>query len=228
MRLFFFILISGLLFFSCQKGGDIINENLAEIREYYYEGECDEFDVSLVCGYREKDYVLNGYVTEQIEFGVLTFVMDDVSKYNIDNMKYVLIIGTNRYDGVLEKNPFDNSLVADIKKRVNVDKGVSAKIMLGEFVKEVKLKRIDSEWKISSTDLKDIIYKNYKNEIKSLIENDSFQGEIYIRAINDKDEYADDYYWYVSIISRKGGKLNALISIDNGEILLQKNTLDKF
>ena len=73
--------------------------------------------------------------------------------------------------------------------------------------------------------MKKIIAKEFKEEINGLLEERVFQGEIYIKILNDADMYIGDYYWYVSIISRKGGKLNALISTKTGEILSNNNSL---
>lgn len=227
MKIIFLLLASFMLFTSCNGKNNYLEDNIAEVREYLFEGKRDNVNVTFVCGKREKDYVLNGYATELIDFGVLTFDIEDKENYSIENAKYVLTVGTTRYDGDLQKNPFDGTFVADIKKIINVENSVSAKIMLGELVKEIKLERIDSNWQVSANDILKIVSKNFKNEIKFLVEDGIFKGEIYVKTINDADMYIGDYYWYVSIISRNGGKLNAIISTKTGEILSHNNTLDK-
>lgn len=227
MKIIFLLFAVVLTFTSCQGKEKYIEDNIAEIRECLYEGKFEGVDVSLICGERESEYVLNGFATDLIEFGVLTFDVEDIENLSLDSMKYVLTVGTTRYDGDLQKNPFVGTLVADVKKNINVTSGVSAKIMLGDFVKEIKLTRIDSDWEIKSSDVKKILYKNFKDEINSLVEDGVFKGEVYIKILNDADMYIGDYYWYVSIISRSGGKLNAIISKKTGEILSQNSTLDK-
>ena len=61
----------------------------------------------------------------------------------------------------------------------------------------------------------------------SLNGNNIFNGEIYIKIVNDADIYKGDYYWYVSLISRKGGTLSLIISPYNKEILAINDTIEK-
>lgn len=227
MKIFLFLVATMLMFTSCQSIDNYIDKNISEIRESLYEGSCDDFNVTLVCGEREKDYVLNGISTSNIEFGVLTFDIKNMEISEKNELKYVLNIGTERYSGELEINPFDNTLVADIHKKVTGNENIRAKVILDDFVKEVKLEKVDCDFSINSSDVKKIISKNFKDDIKLLIEEGEFKGEIYIKILNDADMYIGDYYWYVSIISRDGRKLNTLISTKTGEILSINGTLGK-
>ena len=96
---------------------DYAKNNIAEYRQNLYVGENENIFVSLTSGCREKDYVVNGFCTEPIEFAVLTFnLKQDVSVP--ETVNYVLTVGTARYDGLLEKNPYKGSYVCDIKKIV--------------------------------------------------------------------------------------------------------------
>jgi len=226
MKFIFLLFFSLIMCSSCNSKISIIDKNLAEIREFLYEGQVEGMTVSLMCGKREKDYILDGYATALIEFGVLTFDIENIEEYDTAGSKYVLYVGNTKYEGDLQKNPFDGTLVADIKKNICVSSGVSVKIILNDYEKEIKLKRMDSEWNINAEDVKKIIYSNFKEEISLLRDKKEFRGEIYIKILNDADIYASDYYWYVSIISRTGGRLNAIISNKTGEILSLNNTLN--
>ena len=226
MKIIFLLIAVSMVFSSCSKN-NYLEDNIAEIRECLYEGKNEDVSVNFVCGKREKDYVLNGFATELIEFGVLTFDIKDKEKYATQTGKYVLTVGTTRYDGDLQKNPFDGTFVADIKKVIKDTQSIRAKIIMGDLVKEIKLHRIDSDWQVSSGDVIKIINKNFKQDINSLVVDGVFKGEVYIKILNDADMYVGDYYWYVSVISRSGGKLNAIISHKTGEILSHNNTLQK-
>ena len=50
------------------------------------------------------NYKINGYCTEPIEFGVLTFKLRNIDDFDVNIAQYVIFIGTSRFDGVLEKN----------------------------------------------------------------------------------------------------------------------------
>ena len=117
MKFFLLMLFSLVFCLSCNnKYENLLKANTAEIRQFYMEGKTEDYDVNLICGMREKDYKINGYCTEPIEFGVLTFKMKNIEDYDINIAQYVIFIGTSRFDGVLEKNPFDSTLVADLKR----------------------------------------------------------------------------------------------------------------
>lgn len=222
MKLIFF-LISIFLFSGCSKN-DYINENISEIRNFLYEGVADNVVATLVCGYREKDYILDGYSTDLIEFGVLTFdIKDGIYK----TAKFSVFYNENVIEGELVQNPFDNTLVVDLKKIIDVSE-ITVSIELEDNKREIKLKRLDTNWKVSSEEVKNIITKNFKEEINNLIVEGDFKGEVYIKILNDADIYKGDYYWYVSIIGQKGGKLNAIISPHTGSVLSSNQTIDKF
>ena len=191
------------------------------------EGKSDNINASLICGLREKDYVINGYATELIEFGILTFDIENINDYDEKIATYVLLVGTVRYDGDLQKNPFDNTLVADIKTIINSSENVTAKIIIGDFTQEIKLKNVCNNWSVDSEEVYKIVAKNFKDDIKKLIINNVFNGEVYVKIINDADINVGDYYWYVNIVNRTGRKLSLIISPHTSEILAVNNTLNK-
>ena len=226
MKLFFLIFLASLTFFGCSTNTEkYLRQNTAELREYLYEGSSDGVCASLIFGKREKNYIVNGYATELVEFGVLTFDVPKDIQIDETIAKYVVTVGTTRYSGDLQKNPFENTLVADIKKNISGVQSVTAKIIAGEFVKEIKLVCINENWKIKSADVYSLVAKAFKNDFAKMINNNSFAGELYIKIINDSDENTSDYYWYVCVIGRTGGRLSLIVSPKTGEILAVNNLL---
>lgn len=229
MKFFIVILIGVCLFSSCNnKYENLLKSNTAEVREFIMEGKSEGINASLVCGMREKDYKINGYATELIEFGVLTFEIENIENYDDSKANYVLFVGTNRFDGILEKNPFNGTLVADIKQIIDREANVIAKIIIGEFKREIRLNVIGMDWKVDVEQVYEIVASNFKAQISTLNSNNIFNGEVYIKILNDADIYKGDYYWYVSIISRKGGTLSMIISPYSKEILAINDTLQNF
>ena len=226
---FFVVIFMGLvLLTSCtNKYENLLKSNTAEVREFIMEGKVDNVSVSLVCGMREKDYKLNGYATDLIEFGVLTFVLDKIDDYDETIANFVLIVGTSRFDGALEKNPFDSTLVADIKQVVDKNENVTAKIVIGDFSREISLTLIGSDWKVDSEEVYRIVANKFKDQLSALNSNNIFNGEVYIKILNDADIYKGDYYWYITLISRKGGTLSLIISPYTKEILAVNDTIEK-
>ena len=130
----FFLLLCVIVLSSCgNKYENMLKNNTAEVRKYLLEAKEDQMNVSLILGLREKNYIVNGYATDLIEFGVLTFEFSDYGNIDKNSASYELLVGTQKFAGILQENPFDKTLVADIKKMIDPKKKVTAKIISGEF-----------------------------------------------------------------------------------------------
>lgn len=220
----FFLLLCVIVLSSCgNKYENMLKNNTAEVRKYLLEAKDEQMNVSLILGLREKNYIVNGYATDLIEFGVLTFEFSDYGNIDKSSASYELLVGTQKFAGILQENPFDQTLVADIKKMIEPTKKVTAKIISGDFSKEIELKYINKDWKVDSDDVYEIVAKKMKNELSQLSNKNTFEGEVYIKIINDADINVSDYYWYVSIIGRGGKRLSLIISPKTKEIMAVNN-----
>ena len=181
MNILFFILLLPMFFvFGCTaKYEKILLNNIAEARQFMYVGEKDNVKATFICGCREKEYIANGIATELQDFGVITFFLDENVVIDKSLAKYILIVGTKKYDGTLETNPFDGSLVADIGKIIDKGTNITAKLIEGEYIKEMKLSLISDDWNIQYNDVVDIVIKNYKKEIKTFIKDDVLNSPLF-------------------------------------------------
>ena len=220
------VLLCGALLFSvgCSNVNyfyKFANENIAEVRKNMYVGETDNLKVSLISGMREKDYVINGLATDLVEFGVLTFMFKTEVSLP-ETVNYVLTIGTTRYDGVLEQNPYDGSFVCDIKKVVNSADVITAKIIAGEFVESVEVKSVINGWNVDDANALKLACSELKGELNNFIENDEFYAECYIKIINDPDVDKNNYFWYVNFVGRNGNNYAVVINPVSNEIMAKK------
>jgi hypothetical protein len=131
------ICLSCLVFIGCNQYLNITKNSLAEIRYNIFTGNSDNFDITFMSGKREKNYVINGYNTELIDFGIITIT----TNFEVDasiSPSFALTVETLRYEDILEKNPFDGTYVADIKVLVadNIS-SITVKIFMGEIVAEI-------------------------------------------------------------------------------------------
>lgn len=200
---------------------DYAKNNVAEVRQNLYVGESENLKVSLNSGFREKDYVVNGFCTESVEFGVLTFVFK-VEHSLPETINYVLTVGTIRFDGLLEQNPYDGSYVCDVKKLIDSTDVISAKIIAGDFVESVEIKSVSESWNVNYDNALRLACLELKTELTSFIENDEFYGECYIKIINDEEVGKDNYFWYVNFVSRKGKTYAVVINPISNEIMAKK------
>jgi len=194
-----------------------IKNNLADIREIMYEDKNDNFNISLVCGQREEDYVLNGKATPLIPFGIITF--SDGVKSN--DVEYKVFLDDCVLEGVLQKNPFEENYMADLGMIIDKDK-VNTNIISDGEVYEFVLNRVDKSFKYNAEDIIKKISREYKDIIKLFYEDRRFCGEVYLKIITDS--IANDKFWYFNIISTNGKSFAVVMSPETLEVLsLQKN-----
>ncbi len=208
--------------FNVNKFYDFAKNNIAEIRQNMYVGETDNLKVSLISGNREKDYVVNGFATSLVEFAVLTFMFKSEIVLP-ETVNYVLTVGTVRYDGVLEQNPYDGSFVCDVKKIINSNDVITAKIIAGEFVESVEVKSVLTGWNVDSSNALKLACSELKNELANFLENDEFYAECYIKIINDPDVDKNNYFWYVNFVGRNGKNFAVVINPVSNEIMAKKS-----
>ena len=59
----------------------------------------------------------------------------------------------------------------------------------------------------------------YKDELKKFINNGNFEGEIYVKIMNDEKDLVEDFYYLVSVYGRSGKSINVILSPKTGESL---------
>lgn len=210
-----FVLMFSFVLTGCNSTYKEISKNISEVRYNIYVGETDTFKATFMCGKREKDYVINGYTSGLIDFGIITITLKKDLPH--DNAKVVLTVDTNRYEDILEENPFDGTLVCDLKLITN-SSDLTIKVFLNGKTDEIKLNSVSSDWKIDHNEALKLACKTLNSELKTQIE-DGYKGEVYIKIIEDTKVNKGMYYWYVSFAGRDGIKHTVIINPSNGEIL---------
>lgn len=180
--------------------------------------------ISLMCGFRESDYKMDGYSTSLVDFGVITINM---SKENVEykDMSFVLFSGTQKYDGYLVENPFDGSYVADIKKVLDKEANTNIVVNVKGQDYSLKLKNVGSDWSFTIDDALKKFAKDYKEKIMILCENKELLGEVYIKILNDEKFESEDYYYLICVVGRKGESIRVIYSPFNGEILASNTNI---
>ena len=195
-------------------------DNMAEIRESVVFGRSDEMYVTIMSGEREGEYKLNGYATSLIPFGIITVdILQENTKDIEGDMSYVLFVGTKKYSGVFEINPYNDTFVADIGEKIDITQNIRLDIKYNGREESLKLISPQSEWEIDHEKCLANFVDKYKEELKKFVINEVFEGECYIKIIDDWDEFGSEYYYYVSVIGRSGSSISVVISPKSGEIL---------
>lgn len=196
-------------------------DNIAEIRNNIYIGENDDIKATFMSGEREKEYVINGYATPLIEFGVVTFTLLGENVTRAKTGDFTLTIEGKKYEGELELNPFDNTYVADLGMKFDTQNDIIASITIGSFSSETPLSLRSGDWEINSLDALKLACKSLKSEIKDF-DNEEWTSEVYVKIIHDEKVSSDKYFWYVNFVGRNGINHSVIIDPYTKEILAKK------
>ena len=72
-RILVFVLVVCTLFVTaCSSSFGKYEKKISELRNYVYEGSCDNFSVTAVSGEREQPFEINGEAGERVDFSVIT------------------------------------------------------------------------------------------------------------------------------------------------------------
>ncbi len=186
-----------------------ISQNVSEYRQNFFVGVGDKFSATFTDGMRESDFIANGEKTSLVDFGVIVIKTQDLSQKN-----FILKINNEEIKGELEVNPFDNTLVVDLKRKVDKDDNLT----LDYKDESVTLVCLSKEWKIDYNNALDIFVQKNKEKLANFEKNNNFEGEIYIKIVSDKQDMSNIYY-YVLCITKNGDIVANLINVATGEIL---------
>lgn len=199
-------------------------QNVSEIDEVVAVGSCDEIYATLVSGKREDVYSVDGESCVLIPFGVLTVdILNCDDKNLIKDLYFVLFVGIDKFEGVFEKNPYNDTFVFDLGCIVDGKSNVSLEVINNNKLVSLKLKFIQDEWSVRCNDCMSILIDSYQETLREWCVDEGFLGEIYIKVIDEWDRYGSEYYFYVLAVSRDGSKISMIISPYSGKVLAQNS-----
>lgn len=181
-------LISG-----CATNNKIIKNNVSEIRLNEWEYSSEEYYISFSSGKREDPYIIDGEKGKMIDYGIVKLVFYDIE--NNDKIdKFLLIIDDREYSIILEQNPFDNSLMGDIKYCPSKKASVKVNFVYDEKIINNELKEFIEYMPISNQKALKIFLETYKNKINK----DNLKGEIHITILENVKFNKTIKYWYIA------------------------------
>lgn len=211
--LLIFILLGATVLTACVLSKTNINDNISEYSKHLFFGENEDAYVTVTTGTRENPYEYDGISNEKIDF----FVVNTVFKTNTDQqtISSKIKIADKEYDLTLEKNPFKSSFMADLQLPATIDTKIS--LVLNE--KEIILSNKDSAFQITSEKALEVAINSLSEEIKSMTSKNKFNGEGYLKIINNPLQNPELYYWYFSVKGQNGKTYSLIIDTNSGEVL---------
>lgn len=211
------IIVSCVLLVSCNtKDIEIYRENISEARYNYYYGEASGYKMSFTSGVRESDFKLDGYHTENIEFGVITIILPSDVEYS-GVATYRLEYDNKLASGTLEENPFDGSLMADTGFVIDDIDIMKITFKMGDITKIITLDDMTRNFNYDYMGAFELFVDNADGITDYMIDGE-FQAEVYIKIMHD-DTIDSGYYYLIRVIGRDGKVLSGIVNPISGEIL---------
>lgn len=203
------------LFFvcGCSVGDSVVLNNMSDMRINYFEGQNDVIYANLCCGQREETFAYDGVSTNPIECGVITVGFVNICSYS--SISIILSVDGVENEYVLEKSPYDNVFMEDIGKII--DDGSTVLVKLKTSNEFLELINVSKSWNVGYKRAIKIGANYFKEQIKSLYFNNTFNAEGYLKVVA-KYNYPQKY-WYFSLIDKAGKNYSCLIDVNSGKII---------
>ena len=213
--IFVFMAISSILLVSCNRNNmELYKANISEARYNYYYAEAQGYLVSFTSGIRESDFKLDGYHTENIEFGVITIILPKDIEYS-GVATYRIEYDNKLASGTLEQNPFDGSLMADTGFAI-YDVDMVIKFTMGDVSMAFNMKDMSNNFNMDYAGALELFVNNV--DMDDFIVDKEFKAEIYIKIMHD-DTIDSVYYYLIRVIGRDGRVLSGMINPISGELM---------
>lgn len=199
----------------------IAKTHLSEIRYNLYAGQTSLGEVTFMSGQRESEYIINGENTPLTDFGLLTFVPAGSS--DVQQARYHMVADEQVFEGNFEKNPFDQSWVADVETILENVENFTVQLTLDTEQVEATLSSVTAAWTVNHEKAIEIGCSALNLELKAWMKNGTFPAEGYVKIIHDATLNNTDYYWYVNFVNQNGEHVAVIIDPVSKEILAKKS-----
>ena len=204
------------MFSSCKESEyEICRREISETRECFYFVRNSDFVASFTSGQREGDYQLDGVHTEMVDYGVL--VVDFVDKTLTKLPQFLLEIDGEKYAGIMEFNPYNNTFCVDIEKRMSG--GEKVVVSLPDFGFLDTLVYISDMWQVDHNLATEIAISAFGERIKTLIVDGKLEGEIFQKLITPNKRSVENVFWNICLFSKSGEILTCTIDVITGQIV---------
>ena len=213
------LLIVPIMFTAC--GHDLqqkCKDNIADIRYNYFEGETENWRISLTSGMRESPYNYDGKAGELVEFSFVSIS----AKNNAPNIGYAYQVDINdeTLEGMFEQSPYDeNNYGVDLGQKVNDTDEIYVYVNNGQTSEVAKLECVSVNFQLNAEQALEQAINEVQNDILRKL---SGNFEVYVKVISDEDKTIDTKFWYVLFADENGGEITVIIDPNTKQIILKK------
>lgn len=196
-----------------------LNKYISTYQTALYAGGDELFNVNVVDINQEETFLADGIVGEIKNDTTISLKVKDVN-YLEKTYTYKVIGELGSVEGTMQKDKLGISFVSSLENIHDIGNITKAIISYDDTQKEFELVNVLKD-AIDYNKALEISYNNFLEKIDTMLDNNTFDREIYIRVIEDKHNLSNDYYWYVSFIKNREDYFSTLVSL-KGEVVTSK------
>ena len=191
-----------------------MNENMSEITNVYFYGECKDFYVSISSGEREEPYLIDGKHDKNVDFALLTV------KLNKDTQKKVIkvnlsINGENKTYQLIRRGDVENTFMTDLEIKVCDDDEIEFEYDETKFF----MKNESKDFAIDSKKAIQIACEQFSNKITECKKWKNLNSEGYLRVLDKKANNFEDLFWCFTIVNINQKSYSIIISTIDGSVM---------
>ncbi len=205
--------VSSLMLFGCGSQVDrltLVQENMSEKSEVYFFSDNLNLPISIASGVREDPYGYDGESNDKCEFALIIARLD-----NSDNEYVTVNVDGEEKQVLLEFNYRTGTHMADLEQTLTGNEVITVKFL----DEEANLICKSNDFKVDANQALEIGAENLSSFIDSLRSGNNFNGECYLKLLDNISGGFSDIFWLFSVYSADGEMQNVIISTENGSVL---------
>jgi hypothetical protein len=211
-----FVVVAVYFIFFNVNINELAVQNVSEKGSSCYIANSGQASAKVYSGQREEPYVLDGKHNQMTDFTLIVFRTNQIG---VDSPTFIIDINGEKYNGVLETNPYDGSFVSDLQIMVDNNATISLTVTVNDDSYNFEMQNVSGDWQISFDDAMDIGIQDLNSEISLCLNGKELNCELYVKAISDTNGNFDKFFYYVSYIDVNQNSNGVVIDVQTGEII---------
>ncbi len=203
-----------IIFVACSLNlNEKIWQKISEESRELYSGEGSNFYLTLTVGEREEPYERDGFSNNKVIFSVIcvTFFENKTE----ENFNFTININDQTFSGTLEKNVFRGNYMTDLQ--IPIESGSEIILTLNE--ETINLTCISDEFATNYEKAINLAIENLVDEIEKMSVSGQFQGECFLKILNNPLQNKGIFFWHFSIVGQNGDQDYIVIDTMTNAIL---------
>lgn len=205
---FMFAIFMCIFFIGCSNSEKSLKNHLSEYTQTFFVCQTEDYFISINSGKRENEYVFDGKTSELVDFALVTLAFKQGN--TLENIEYKIYINDIEYIGMLQKNPYKNNYMCDLKICLEDTDNINIFILNTSH----NMRNLSKDFRIDYKQAQSIATEQFSNKITEITNSKKY--ECYLK-IAFKPEVSQNTYWYYYIIADK--TYNLIIDTQTGNVV---------